>query len=938
MSHGNAPLALEPKLIDATSFVGRDAEVAEVTSCLAGGWRLITLFGPPGVGKTRLVRRVAHELPSVLFVDLADVRTRDGLVTAVGAALAVSLAADDGDDAVLAVASALTRASVGEVKPVIVLDNIEQIEGAAATVATWLEKAPGAAFVATSRARLRLPGERVVEVGPLSVSSAIALFEERVRAGLGRPLIDAERADAEALVKRLDGIPLAIELAAGRAAMLGVADVLVRLAKGVDVLQNAPIAPTGDADGGEPLARHASARAAVSWSWELLSMNERRVLAQASVFCGGFTLMQAEDVVDLPGDEVMNCIQSLRERSLLWARRERASVRFGLFEIVRDFGKAALMSGVFGAQSEVEARHAKAFEQALAGVAAKARTDDPSAVELLLNEAENLEVAFARSVALTDKNDPHADDVVTASLALQLSTMFRRRGARASHEHTLRSGLEAAQRAKRPDLESDLLQARAALASAAGEIAVARDCQERALIVAEQSGDVRRGTFARARRGWDRFELGELDAGLVDMRTAADDAAKNRDVEREAYARDRLGLALVMSGSTTSGVDELTKAATLAAHTHDRWLRQKTLVDLAWTHRRLGAIEPAAQRLLELGALGKPLDGTAQASIALEHAALARATGRLEDALRLADEAVSTADDTGAPRLRALLRIERAAILLDLGRPSDAIAVLDEALALAARVENPNYRAAALLELARARHDAGDIAGAGAALDLGESALAQGKDALLSGALHCERAMLLAQTEDPRARTSAELALTVLQRVGGKPLIVGLCVAGLLDGSRLDERRTAAESLAARFSDVESRAAVAMLRGQSASDTALARRLQKIRGARPHREMVVGADGRFYELDGQRVSLQRQRSLRLILLALVEQAERAPGVGLPQTEVVARGWPGEKMRADSGATRVYTSIRRLRRGGLAGVLLTRDDGYLIDPAVVVKRA
>src|SRR5687767_11040252 len=72
MSHGNAPLALEPKLIDATSFVGRDAEVAEVTSCLAGGWRLITLFGPPGVGKTRLARRVAHEVPSVLFVDLAD--------------------------------------------------------------------------------------------------------------------------------------------------------------------------------------------------------------------------------------------------------------------------------------------------------------------------------------------------------------------------------------------------------------------------------------------------------------------------------------------------------------------------------------------------------------------------------------------------------------------------------------------------------------------------------------------------------------------------------------------------------------------------------------------------------------------------------------------------------------------------------------------------
>jgi hypothetical protein len=112
----------------------------------------------------------------------------------------------------------------------------------------------------------------------------------------------------------------------------------------------------------------------------------------------------------------------------------------------------------------------------------------------------------------------------------------------------------------------------------------------------------------------------------------------------------------------------------------------------------------------------------------------------------------------------------------------------------------------------------------------------------------------------------------------------------------------------------------------------------KLRGGKARREMTVGVDGRYYEIDGTRVSLQRQRSLRLILLALVEQAERAPGVGLSQTDVLARGWPGEKMRPDSGATRVYTSIRRLRRGGLAGVLLTRDDGYLLDPSLSLRRA
>ncbi len=915
-----------PVALDATGLFGRADEVAEAQAALAGGWRLVTLVGPPGVGKTRLARRLMADLERdgpVAFVDLATHRTRDGLVCAVAAGLGISLAAEPRGAAAAAVGRALARAQ----RPVVVLDNFEQLLDETDLVAGWLEAAPRACFVATSRARLRVAGERVVELGPLSVAAGVALFEERARGPRRRALSDEERAAAERIVLQVEGIPLAIELAAGRASALGVVEVLARLETGLDVL-SVPRRGSADAVDGSVRGdtRHASMRAAVSWSWGLLDDKEQRTLAQASVFSGGFSLDAIEAVVDLSRGDVMDAVQGLRERSLLWARRESGAVRFGMFEIVREVARDALEGGQLGAPAEVEARHAHYYAGIDRGrpLRTEGRAD---AADHLAADAQNLDVAFARS----------SDDALVASLALSLSALFRRRGARASHEASLVRGIAAARAAGKKDVESDLLQARAALASAAGDNDVALECQRRALTVAAELGDESRRDFALARRGWDRFERGDVDGGLADIRAAVDGAARNRDLVREAYARNRAGLVLFACGSTSSALEELSRAATLASQSRDRWLRQKTLVELAQALRRLGMVEPAGQRLLELTALGAPADRVLAASVGLEHAALARASGRPADALHLVDEALAFAEDEGGPRLRSVLRVERAAALSDLDRGAEALTVLDEALAAAAHVQNPAYRAAALVEIARARSDGADIEGARAALGLAEAALAgSARDAILSGAVLCERALLTSLGDERGARVMIDEAIDALQRVGGKPLVVALAVAGLLEPARLDERRGAAEQLLARLSDQEARGAVALLRGQSA-EGALARRLTSLRGGRTRREMIVGPDARFYELDGQRVSLQRQRSLRLILLALVDHAEASPGVGLSQTEVLSRGWPGEKMRPESGATRVYTSIRRLRRGGLSGVLITRDDGYLIDPAVTLRR-
>ena len=292
------------------AFVGRKAELLALAHTLESGARLINVVGAGGSGKTRLVRRYARawlgDWPGgVWFCDLCEARTHDGILFAVATALGVPL---KGGDAV----AQLGRAIAARGRCLVVLDNFEQVAGLApATLGPWLDGTTEAAFVVTSRERLHLPGERLLPLEPLALASeAVDLFEVRGRAH--RPdfaVVADNRAAIEEVVRLLDGLPLAIELAAARLRVLSPAQLVRRLHDRFSVL--------GGASGAA--ARQATLRAAIDWSWQLLLPWEKAAFAQCSVFEGGFTLASAEAVLDLApwpdAPPAVDAVQSLVDKS-----------------------------------------------------------------------------------------------------------------------------------------------------------------------------------------------------------------------------------------------------------------------------------------------------------------------------------------------------------------------------------------------------------------------------------------------------------------------------------------------------------------------------------------------------------------------------------------------------------------------------------------------
>jgi predicted ATPase/Flp pilus assembly protein TadD len=344
------PKSNVPKRLDA--FFGRGDELAELARLLADGKQLITVLGAGGTGKTRLSQRFISDhldrFPGgAWFCDLSEGGSRAGILSAVGAALNVPLTGRDPD-------TQLAHAIAGRGRILVILDNFEQVvEHAADTIGRWLQTAPEAVFVVTSRVVLKIDGEVVFHLDPLPVDEAMALFYDRAAAVDPRFTRSAENeAAVREIVERVDGMALAVELAAARVRMLTPLQIRERLSQRFKLLRGTRR---------DRPARQTTLRGTIDWSWTLLSPAEQATLTQLSVFRGGWTLEAAEAVVDLDALDdapwVMDTLEMLVDHSLVRRRETHVGrARYHMLASIRDYAEEKL-----GERADVAARHAAHF-------------------------------------------------------------------------------------------------------------------------------------------------------------------------------------------------------------------------------------------------------------------------------------------------------------------------------------------------------------------------------------------------------------------------------------------------------------------------------------------------------------------------------------------------------------------------------------------------
>lgn len=514
----------------ATSLVGRDALVVEVTA-MVEAHRLVTLVGPGGVGKTRLVVEVGHRLRAarpdrpVVLCELAAA-VESSAIDVVAAALDID--ARPGVEPVERLASVL-----GDSEIVMLLDNCEHVLDPVAELAEHvLARCPNVTLVTTSRERLRLPGEQVCAVPPLltgaSDAPAVRLFVERARAVA--PSFEPEGDDlarVAEIVRRLDGLPLSIELAAARLHTHDVSEVAAGLDQRFALLSA----------GYRKSSRHGSLRAAVSWSFELLDEHLRRTFADLSVFVGSFTAADAAAICGVEPEAITADLAQLTERSLVVRAPDR---RYVLLETLRAFGTEQLAAtGRAELVSERHARHQVDWAERAGRLLGEPGQSGLAAIDDAIPE---LRAALGW---LLDQQEVALAGRLAAAL-LDYGLMRLRPDVLAWSERVI---------AAEPDA-TGLLAARLWVASAyaawmAGDQAATSARSERARQLNEQTGEAILPVVATMRGNVELFE-GRLDEAMRWYRRGAD-ATVGDPAQRAIVANTQL-LALAYAADP-SGVD-----------------------------------------------------------------------------------------------------------------------------------------------------------------------------------------------------------------------------------------------------------------------------------------------------------------------------------------------------------------------------------------------
>ena len=658
---GRLPLPL-------TGFVGREQELTEIMGLLASH-RLVTLMGPGGMGKTRLAIQVARRLAGnypdgAWFVDLTGLSDAAQIPQAIASVLGFQ----EGTGRPLL--EALTD-HLGGKQMLLVLDNIEHLVEEGAVIARGLlERAPGLICLVTSRQRLAVEGEHEFTVAPLVTPSlpgtperllefeCVQLFVERAQtARTDFRLTDANATAVAALCDRLEGLPLAIELAAARIAVLTPAQMLAQLERRLDFLRSRR---RDIAD------RHLSLRAAIEGSYLRLSGPLQRFFARLSVFRGGWTLEAAEEVCEEP--EALDYLEALREASLVVADVEvdSAEIRFRMLETLREYAEEKLKpewaAGLRDRHSDYFLTLAEAAEEAFFSPKQKGWLDR------LQQEHDNMRAGLQHCLEGDGR-----DAVQGLRLVAGLFRFWYHRGHWSEGRAYCERALAQTGAQERTKWRARALYAAACIAQDMGDSRTAQAHYEEALAISREIGD-RQGIAGPL------FGLGRIVGGQGDLEKALALHTQSLRLRRELGDKSGVAAVLLTLGGIRSGQG-------------DREEAQSLYEEALAIHREVGDRAGEAVSLNNLG------------NLILEH-------GRYEEARSLYEQALILNRDLEDKRGIAASLVNLGNAAAKLQEATTARANYEESLFLNRELGNRIGVAIVLVNLGNLDCDQGDYAAA----------------------------------------------------------------------------------------------------------------------------------------------------------------------------------------------------------------------------------
>ena len=586
------PAAVRPPSLP-TALIGRERDLEALVGLFQAGANLVTLTGPGGVGKTSLAVRAAEELSplfpdGVAFVRLATLADAGSVLPTIARSLGLK------DSASQDTADAL-RSYLRERRMLLVLDNFEHVLDAAPTVATLVASATNVGVLATSRAPLRLRGEREYPVRPLETPAltrvpetwevaenpAVNLFVERARTivpdfTLGRSNVAA----VATICRRLDGLPLAIELAAARLRVMGPTEMLGRLDSVLPLL-------TGGAR--DLPSRQRTIESTIRWSYDLLAHEERELFKRLSVFVGGWTLEAAEAVGpggDIASGDVFGLLSNLVEQSMVLAER-RDQIRYRMLEPIQQFASRSLEDS--GETQSVRTRHAEYYLSL--GQAAEADLEGGRQVERL----EELEVEHANLRATLSWLLTVGDADAAARLAFDLRAFWWIRGYHAEGRRWTEAIL-ASRSGSSPLGRAKALAVCGAMALGQGDFAATDDRSTESYVLFEDAGDTVGAIFAGLTLGL--LAMARRDAERAE-RYLPESAERSRQAGLLFWAAlsvNALGMITLGRGDQAGARALLDEGLALALQAGDRFSRyialynQSALARAAGDYSRAGAL------------------------------------------------------------------------------------------------------------------------------------------------------------------------------------------------------------------------------------------------------------------------------------------------------------------------------------------------------------